>query len=102
MTTKYDILHSLVTLVKEYFMTMEEDDNQFKITCQRCNVFVKFKGRSGELLYITFFHAELSTIGPYPKELYPKISSISGLPEQKCTPLLFHTVITNSPRKSRT
>ena len=50
-------------------MTMEEDDNQLKITCQRCNGFVKFKGRSGELLYITFFHAELSTIGTYPEDL---------------------------------
>ena len=30
---KYDILSSFVTLVKHYFVTMEEDNNQFKITC---------------------------------------------------------------------
>ena len=37
LTPKYDILSSLVPLVKHYFVTMEKDDIQFKITCQRCN-----------------------------------------------------------------
>ena len=32
LTTKYEILRSLFTLLKRYFVTMEEDDNQFKIT----------------------------------------------------------------------
>ena len=69
---KYDILRSLVLLVKHYFVTMEGDDNKFKITCQCHNVFVTFKGRSGEKLYITFPHYGLSTLGLYPKELNPE------------------------------
>ena len=30
---KYDILCSLLALVKKYFVTMEDDYNQFKIIC---------------------------------------------------------------------
>ena len=37
---KYYILSSLVPPVKFYFVTMEEDDNLFKISCKRCNGFV--------------------------------------------------------------
>ena len=44
LTCKYGILRSLLPLVKHYFMTMEEDYNQLKITCQRFNVFVTFSG----------------------------------------------------------
>ena len=47
---KYDVLRSLVTIIKNYFVTMEEDDNLFKTTCQICNGFVTCKVRSGELL----------------------------------------------------
>ena len=39
LTPKYDIIRSLVTLVKHYFLTVEEDENLFKITFQRCNGF---------------------------------------------------------------
>ena len=46
-TPKYEILRSLVPLVENYNVTMEEDDNQSKITCQRCNDFVTCSGRSG-------------------------------------------------------
>ena len=70
LTPKYNILCSLAPLLKRYFVTMKEDDNQFKITCQRCNVFLICKGRSGELLYITFLHAVLSTLGLYTEELH--------------------------------
>ena len=42
---------------------MEEGGNQFKIICQRCNGFVTFLGRSGELLYINLIHYGISTIG---------------------------------------
>ena len=35
---KYEIIHSLVSLGKYYFVTMEEDYNQYKVTCQHCNV----------------------------------------------------------------
>ena len=49
---------------------MEKDDNKFKITCQCCNGFVAFKGNSGELLHINFFHAILSTFLLYPEELF--------------------------------
>ena len=53
-------------------MAMEEDDNPFKITCQRCNGFVTFSGRSGELIYITFLDSGISTIGIYSEELVTK------------------------------
>ena len=72
MTPKYDVLYSLVSLIKHYFGAMEEYDNQFKITYQHCNGFVTFSGGSVELLYITFLHAVLSTLGPYPEYLDPK------------------------------
>ena len=48
---------------------MEEDNNKLKIICQRCNIFATRKGRSGELLYITFLHDGFSTLGLYPKDL---------------------------------
>ena len=47
LTPKYHIMRSFVTLVRQYFVTMEEDDNQLKITCQRCNDFLTYPGRSG-------------------------------------------------------
>ena len=59
-------------LVKHYSVTMEKDDNKLKITCQRSNGFVTGKFRSGEMLYIKFIHAILSTVGLYPKELDPE------------------------------
>ena len=37
LTHKSAILRSLVPLINHYFVTMEEDDSQFKITCQCCN-----------------------------------------------------------------
>ena len=51
---------------------MEEDDNQFKITCQPCNGFVTCKCRSGKLLYINFIGAILFNMGPYSEELNPE------------------------------
>ena len=51
---------------------MEEDNNQLKITCQPCNSFVTCSGKSGEILYNTFFHAGVSTLGIYPEELDPE------------------------------
>ena len=38
-TPKYDILHSLVQLVKHYFVTMEEDDTLLKMTGKQRNGF---------------------------------------------------------------
>ena len=52
---------------------MEEDDNQFKITCQWCNGFVKCSGRSVELLSVTFIHAGFFTLGIYTENLDPDI-----------------------------
>ena len=37
---KYYILSSLLPLVKHYFVTLEDDDNKFKINCQHSNGFV--------------------------------------------------------------
>ena len=66
---KYDIVHSLLSLVKQYNVTMDEDDNKFKIICQRCNDFVTCSGRRGKLIYINFLHAGMSTLGLYPEEV---------------------------------
>ena len=70
LTPKYEIPYSLVHLVNHYFLTMEEDDNQFKITCQRFNSFVICSGRSVEVLYITFLCDGMSTLGLYPEKLF--------------------------------
>ena len=61
---------------------MEEDDNLFKITCQRCNVFVTLKGRSVELVYVYFLRYEFYTLVIYPEEIDPEISTFSVLPEK--------------------
>ena len=71
LTTKSCIMGSLVPLVKQYCVTMEEDDNKFKITCQCCNGFVTCSGMSGELIYITFLRDGFSTIGLYPEDIDP-------------------------------
>ena len=52
---------------------MEEDGNQFKITCQSCNDFVACSGSKVELLYITFLHSGLSTLGLYPEDIISEI-----------------------------
>ena len=54
---------------KKYHVTMEEYNNQFKITCQHCNGFVTCFDRSVEILYITFLHSVISTIVLYPEDL---------------------------------
>ena len=51
---------------------MEDNDNLFKITCQRCSFFVTCKYRSGELLLTTFIHDGLSNIGLYPEFIDPE------------------------------
>ena len=51
---------------------MEEDSIQFKITCKRCNDFVTCSGMSGEIIYITFLHSGMSTLGLYHEELIPE------------------------------
>ena len=82
LTLKYDILCSLVPPVKHYFLNMEEDDNQLKITRQHCNMFVTCKDRSGELLYITFLHSGLSLLDYILRSLIHKCSTFSGLLEK--------------------
>ena len=54
-------------------MTMEEEDNQFNINIQCCDCFVTCSGRSGDLLYITFLHSGMSTIGIYPGDIVPEV-----------------------------
>ena len=44
---KYDILRSLVPLIKQYNVTLEDDDIQFKTTCHHRSGFVTCSGRSG-------------------------------------------------------
>ena len=60
-------MSSLVPLVKHYNVTMGEDDNKLKITCQICKVFVTCYGKSGELLYTTSIHDGMYTIGIDPE-----------------------------------
>ena len=69
LTPQNDILHSFLPLAKHYFVTMDEYDNKFRITFQRCNGFVIWSGSSGELLYMNFLHSGMSTLGLYPEEL---------------------------------
>ena len=58
-----------MTLVKHYNVTMDEDHNQFKITCQCCTGFVTCSVMSRELIYITFVHSVISNLGIYHEEL---------------------------------
>ena len=71
--TDTQIWHSffITAPCKTIFLTMEEDNNQSKITCQSCNVFVTCKCRSSELLYITILCAVISNLGLYPEDIYP-------------------------------
>ena len=73
MTSKYDIMCSLMTLLNQYFVTMEEDGNQLKTTCQRCNDFLTNSCSSIELLYIKFLHSWISTLGLYPEDIISEI-----------------------------
>ena len=71
LTPKYDIICSLVPLVKNCFLTTDEDDAQFKFTCQHCNVFFTYKGGSVELVYVTFINSILSTLVLHSEEIDP-------------------------------
>ena len=54
-------------------MTEEyDDDKPFKITCQRCNAFVRCDVKSISLLYINFIYAGMSTLRLYLEELVPE------------------------------
>ena len=53
-------------------MTMEDDDDQLKITWQLCNGFVTCSGNIGELLYIPFLGAGMSNLGIYLEEIFPE------------------------------
>ena len=89
LTPKYDILGSLVPLVKHYNVALEKNDNQFKITCQFCNGFVTCSGISRELIYILPLSMLKCILLEYTlKILFHKISTFSGLPEPK-----FHAYI---------
>ena len=75
--TTHNVTHILYSTsigasCKTLFITMEENDNQLKSTCQSCNGLVKYSGRSAELLYITFLHVGFSTLELYPEELVPE------------------------------
>ena len=70
LTPKYEIMRSLMPLVKKYNVTMEEYYNQLKITFQHYNGFVKYSGSIG-IIYITFLRAGISTPGLYYEELVP-------------------------------
>ena len=67
---KYEIMGSLVLLLKHYNFNVEENGNKFKITCQRCNGCVTCSGGNVELFYINFLHSVMSTLGLCPEELF--------------------------------
>ena len=84
MKAKYDILRSFVPLVKHYHVTLDDGYKPITFTCQHFNGFVRSSGKSGEILCISFIVSGMSTLGIYPEELDPEISSFSGLEELKC------------------
>ena len=92
LTPKYDILRSLVPPVKHYFVTMDEDGNQFKITCKRCNDFETRSVRSGEMLYIIFLHYGIHTIWLHPGELVSEIFYFQGHVRTKMQ-RLYHKIL---------
>ena len=54
LTPKYNILRSLVLLIKHNFVTMEEDGNKLKITsqgCYKCNIY-QVECRKCDAIYI--------------------------------------------------
>ena len=59
-------------LAKHYHLIYEEYDKPLKTTCKWCSVFVRYSGRIGEPLYITFIHYGISTIGIYPEDIVPE------------------------------
>ena len=64
LTPKYEILLLFVPLVKNYHVTyVDDDDKEFRITCQNCNGYIKCADRSGELLSITYPHAGMYHLG---------------------------------------
>ena len=66
------MLRSFLPLVKHYNVTEDDDsEKSFKITCQRCNGFVICAGKNGELIYNYFICAGMSTLGLYPKGVFP-------------------------------
>ena len=64
-------LRSFVTLVKHYGVSLEHGDKQTIILCQYCNKCGIFSGKSVGLLYITFLHTDMPTLGIYPKNTDP-------------------------------
>ena len=51
---------------------MEEDYIRFKITCQQCNGFAKFKHWIALLIYITFICEIFPFLGIYSEEIDPE------------------------------
>ena len=63
-----------MTLVKQNNVTeLYYYDKLLKITCQHCNESVRYTDKSGELLYINFLHACMSTLGIYPEDIFTEI-----------------------------
>ena len=75
MAPKYYIFHSFVPLVKYYNLTYEEDNKPLKINCRLFDGFFTCSEKSGELLYITFIHDEMSTLGIYSEDIVPENST---------------------------
>ena len=53
---------------EELFLTMEEDGNELKTTCQRCNGFLTCSVRSVKLLNVTIICAGISTLVLNPED----------------------------------
>ena len=81
LTPKYENFHPFVPLVKQHHVTYAEDNKPLKITCQKCNGFLRCSGSSGEILYITFLVCLLLEYTL--KSLFHKLSTFGGLPDLK-------------------
>ena len=74
LTPKYDILRSFMPLVKQrHFNYVGDDDKLFKIAFKCYNGFLRCANKSVELIYITFLHSGMSTLGIFPADLNPVI-----------------------------
>ena len=67
-------IFSFVFVGKHYYLTFVYGENKpFNITCQRCNLFVRYSGKSGKILYIILFHTDMSNLVLYPEDINPEI-----------------------------
>ena len=59
-------------LVNYFHVTWKNNaDKTLQITCKHFNRYVKLSSKSGELIYTTFLHTGMVSLGLYPEEIDP-------------------------------